>query len=59
MRVLLAEDDADLREVARMLLASWGCEVTAVADGGAAQALLEQGHGFDGAASDKTTSTST
>lgn len=47
MRVLLAEDDADLREVARMLLVSWGCDVTAVADGGAAQDLLEQGEGFD------------
>lgn len=47
MRVLLAEDDADLREVARRLLVSWGCEVTAVADGGAAQDLLEQGERFD------------
>lgn len=47
MRVLLAEDDADLREVAGMLLRSWGCETTAVADGGAAQDLLEQGERFD------------
>ncbi|WP_300644092.1 response regulator [Nocardioides sp.] len=47
MRVLLAEDDADLREVAGMLLASWGCVVTAVADGGAAQDLLEHEERFD------------
>lgn len=45
--VLLAEDDADLREVTRMLLASWDCEVTTVADGGLAQDLLEQGATYD------------
>lgn len=47
MKVLLAEDDADLSEVASRLLASWGCEVTAVPDGQAAYDLVEGGSTFD------------
>ena len=45
--VLLAEDDLDLRQVTTMLLTSWGCEVTAVADGCEARGRLDEGTTYD------------
>jgi len=41
-RILLAEDDADVREVARQVLAAAGHEVVAVSDGAAAIRALER-----------------
>lgn len=46
-RVLLAEDEPDLRELTALLLSRHGCEVVAVGDGGEAAALLEGGDRFD------------
>lgn len=46
-RVLLAEDDADLRDLADLLLSLGGCDVTAVADGGEAATVIAAGSRFD------------
>lgn len=45
--VLLAEDDDDLREVASLMLAMEGCEVTLAVDGSTACRVLEGSLAFD------------
>jgi len=42
LRVLLVEDDAEVREVVRQFLLALGCQVTPVASGEAAWSMLEQ-----------------
>ncbi len=46
MKVLLAEDEPDIRIITRLALEDAGCEVTAVGDGQAALDCLAQDH-FD------------
>tara|TARA_Y100000815_G_C13320478_1_gene492121 strand:- start:714 stop:1094 length:381 start_codon:yes stop_codon:yes gene_type:complete len=46
-RLLLAEDDHDLRDLTTMMLGRQGLTVTAVADGGAARAHVRSGEHFD------------
>ena len=46
-RLLLAEDDHDLRDLTALMLGRQGCEVTAVADGGAARDVLHGDREFD------------
>lgn len=46
-RLLLAEDDHDLRDLTTMMLGRQGCQVTAVADGGAARDVLHGDREFD------------
>ena len=47
LRVLLVEDDDDVRKVAQSFLLSLGCKVLACHNAGAALAELAQGHRFD------------
>jgi PAS domain S-box-containing protein len=47
LRVLLVEDDDDVRKVAQSFLQSLGCEVRACEHAGAALATLAQGRRFD------------
>lgn len=46
-RLLLAEDDHDLRDLTALMLGRQGLTVTAVADGGAARAHVRSGEHFD------------
>ena len=46
-RLLLAEDDHDLRDLTTLMLGRQGLTVTAVADGGAARAHVRSGEHFD------------
>jgi PAS domain S-box-containing protein len=47
LRVLLVEDDADVRNVAEAFLQSLGCEVMGFDNGEAALAEIGRGHAFD------------
>jgi CheY-like chemotaxis protein len=47
LRVLLVEDDADVRRIAQSFLLSLGCAVRDCANASAALAELAQGHRFD------------
>ena len=47
LRVLLVEDDDDVRKVAQTFLLSFGCKVLACHNAGAALSELAQGHRFD------------
>ena len=57
LRVLLVEDDADVRGVAEAFLQSMGCEVMAFDNAEAALAELGRGHAFDLLLSDITLGT--
>jgi len=46
-RILVADDEADIRDIATRALESMGHEVTAVADGGAALATLNSDSAYD------------
>ena len=46
-RILVVDDDEEVRHVTASFLSDFGYDETEASDGRSALALMEQGHGFD------------